>query len=87
MIRLARNELFNGLGDRRDVPNYAVLITDGLPNQDTEHMIPEAINAKIDGIHVVLVTIGSGLNKVSVETRSGHLGYHYCWLPMSLVLD
>ena len=26
-------------------------------------MIPEAINAKIDGIHIVLVTIGSGLNR------------------------
>ena len=62
-LSLARNVLFtsNG-GDRADVANYVIVVTDGLPNVEREKMIPEAINAKIEGIHVVLVTIGSGLN-------------------------
>ena len=30
-------------GDRRDVPNYLVILTDGVPNKDIEGTIPSSI--------------------------------------------
>ena len=63
-IALTRNQIFNGLnGDRLNVTNYAILITDGEPNINEEDTVPEAIQARIDGIHVVVVTIGPGLTQ------------------------
>jgi collagen type VI alpha len=61
-LELIRNQVFIAAnGDRPDVPNYVVFLTDGVPNVEVERTIPEAINAHIDGIHIVLVTVGPGL--------------------------
>ena len=42
--------LFTG-GDRPNVPDTLIIVTDGLPNQEVDRTIPEAINAQIDGKH------------------------------------
>ena len=50
-------------GDRPDVPNYCILITDGIPNLSVDSTVQEAIQARIDGTHIVVVTVGKGLNQ------------------------
>lgn len=62
-LRKMRNDIFNGRdGDRLTVPNYAVVITDGVPNVEADNTIGEAISSKIDGTHIILVTVGRGMN-------------------------
>ena len=42
-----RTEMFTALnGDRQDVPNFAVVITDGESNINEERTLPEAIEAR-----------------------------------------
>ncbi len=42
-----RSEMFTPFnGDRLDVPNYAVVITDGESNINEERTLPEAIEAR-----------------------------------------
>ena len=56
---MMRTQVFNnGHGDRNFVPNFAVLITDGVPNVNPEQTVYEAIDAKLDGTHIILITIG-----------------------------
>ena len=45
-------------GDRQTVPNFAILFSDGVPNMNEESTVTEAIDAKIDGTHFILVTMG-----------------------------
>ena len=44
-------------GDRLDVPNFAVVVTDGQSNVRREDTIPEAIQARIEGVHIMAVTV------------------------------
>ena len=37
-------------GDRPQVPNVLIMLTDGVPNVDVDRTIPEAINMHIDGM-------------------------------------
>ncbi len=61
-LAIIRNEIFNSRGgDRPNVPNYVVVITDGIPNIDEKRTIQEAINNLIEGIHTILVLVGTGL--------------------------
>ena len=63
-LRAIRNDVFQERhGDRPDVPNYLILVTDGPPNMDVNGTITEAINNQIDGNHVILVLIGADLLK------------------------
>ena len=49
-LRLIRQDVFTpGNGDRFDVPNYAILITDGESTVEREMTIPEAIEASCTG--------------------------------------
>lgn len=58
-----RTDIFGSInGDRPNVPNYCVLITDGIPNVRVNATVQEAIQARIDGTHIVVVTVGKGLN-------------------------
>ena len=50
-IRLLRQELFTGRnGDRPNIQNYVILITDGNSNINPAQTIPEAIAARNEGI-------------------------------------
>lgn len=61
-IRLMRRELFQARnGDRLNVPNHCILITDSIPNVETLNTVPEAVSARIEGTHIILVTVGFGL--------------------------
>ena len=54
-----RNELFNpGNGDRVEVPNLAIIITDGVSNLNSKRTIPEAVRAREQGIHIFVIGIG-----------------------------
>jgi len=45
-------------GDRPEVPNIGVVITDGVSNVNSRRTIPEAVNARDAGIHVYAIGIG-----------------------------
>lgn len=45
-------------GDRQNVPNYLIIITDGNSNIRREETLTQAIAARIEGIHIVTVAIG-----------------------------
>lgn len=56
-------------GDRENVPNLAMLITDGVSNVNSLKTIPEAESARAQGIHIYSIGIGladtSELNKIA----------------------
>ena len=54
-------------GDRPNVGNFAIVITDGKANVDQARTIPEAISARGDGIEIVSVGIS---NEVDVQEIS-----------------
>lgn len=57
-LRMMRQDMFTASnGDRRDVPNYAIIVTDGESNINQENTIPEAIQSRIDGVHLMVVTV------------------------------
>jgi len=45
-------------GDRSDVPNYAILVTDGVSNMKNWRTIPEAHKLQDDGVHMFSIGIG-----------------------------
>jgi len=62
-MRLMRQQCFNTAnGDRPDVANVAVLITDGYPTREEEELVPEVQRNKDLGVHIVGVGI---TNRVS----------------------
>ncbi|GFR78033.1 collagen alpha-3(VI) chain [Elysia marginata] len=65
-IKMVRNRLFSGnRGDRLDVPNFLVILTDGLSNINSESTLPEAELARKEGIHII--TIGVGISSYDWE--------------------
>lgn len=52
-----RTKMFNAQGDRPNVRNVAVLITDGISNRNSQNTIPEANNARRQGIEIFAVGI------------------------------
>ncbi len=44
-------------GDRFDAPNFAIVVTDGESNVNPRDTIPQAIQARISGIHIFAVTV------------------------------
>ena len=45
-------------GDRPDVPNVAIVVTDGVSNINSRRTIPEAERARAKGIHIYAIGIG-----------------------------
>ena len=59
MLNKIRTEMFiEANGDRPDVQNQAIIITDGKATISPEMVIPEGIFAKGAGIHIMVVPIG-----------------------------
>ena len=65
---LQKDDMFtSGNGDRQDARNIAIVITDGNSNVDEERTIPAAIDARLRGIHIVVVAIGTQLNQLELR--------------------
>jgi len=63
-LRLMRTEIFNTAnGDRSDVPNVAILITDGVPTREVAELPDEVRRIKNSGIRIVTVGV---TNKVLI---------------------
>ena len=59
-LDLMRQEMFSSQhGDRIFVPNFALLVTDGIGNVNKQNTVLEAVGAKTDGAHIILVTVGT----------------------------
>lgn len=59
-LRLMRTEVFNGAnGDRSDVPNVAILITDGIPTREVDLLPGEVATIKSLGIRIVGVGVSN----------------------------
>ena len=59
MLNKVRTEMFlPERGDREGVQNYLIMITDGKATIQPENVIPEAVFAKMAGIHILVVPIG-----------------------------
>ena len=53
------NEMFTPQnGDRPDIPNVAIVVTDGVSNINSRRTIPEAERARAKGIHIYAIGIG-----------------------------
>ena len=61
-LELMRTAVFGRPGDRDDVPNVAVLITDGQPNEREADTLPEAFRAKQAGVTIVAVGVTDQVN-------------------------
>ena len=54
-----RSEMYTAAnGDRPNVPNICIVITDGVSNINSRRTIPEAEQARADGIHIYAIGIG-----------------------------
>lgn len=54
-------------GDRDTAPNIAVLVTDGRANVLAEMTIPEAIQSRVDGIHLIVVALETDPNDLEIK--------------------
>ncbi|ELU05673.1 hypothetical protein CAPTEDRAFT_217523 [Capitella teleta] len=54
-------------GDRPNVPDTAIVITDGVSTRDSDKTIPYAIQAKDRGIRMLAVGIGAEINEDELE--------------------
>lgn len=69
-LRIMHEGMFTSAnGDRSGAqyPNYAIVFTDGSSNVNEAQTIPQAIQAKIKGIHIIAVSIGTMINWVEVR--------------------
>ena len=58
-LNLLRTQMFTPAnGDRLDIPNFAIVVTDGQSNVDRENTLPEAILARAAGIQIIVVSVG-----------------------------
>ena len=63
------NMFTNAKGGRSSVKDFIIIITDGTPNINAEATIPEAIKAQLDGIQVIVVSVGN-IKETSLLLRS-----------------
>ena len=58
-LKTMRTEMYSRQnGDRPTVPNICIVITDGVSNINYRRTIPEAEQARNDGIHIYVIGIG-----------------------------
>ena len=61
----------NAGGDRADVPNVAIIITDGTPTIDIQQTLPEAAGARAEGVTMFVIGIGGDTNDKFLESLAG----------------
>ena len=76
-------------GDRNDVPNLAIVITDGMSNENEDKTIPYANDAKNDGIIVLAVGVTDDVNEAELAgiSSNGREGETYWTTTDFRVLD
>jgi collagen type VI alpha len=58
-LKTMRTQMFTQAnGDRPDVDNICIVVTDGVSNINSRRTIPEAEQARADGIHIYAIGIG-----------------------------
>lgn len=65
-LRFARTEIFNAAnGDRSDVPDVIVLITDGEPNREVDTLDDEVRRIQNLGIRIVVLGVDTSVSAYS----------------------
>jgi len=63
-LRLARTEIFNAAnGDRLDIPNVIILITDGIPTREVDELPAEVRRIKNSGDRIVGVGVTNAVSE------------------------
>ena len=71
-LRMARTSIFSqGVGDRPNAVNLAIVITDGSSNQP-EETVKEARLARGRGVHLISVGIGNWLDKYELRSIASY---------------
>jgi len=66
-LRLMRTEIFNAIkGDRADVPNVAILISDGVPNREIDQLGAEVSHVKNSGIRIIGVGVTTAVSECTL---------------------
>ena len=58
-----------GNGDRDDVDNYIILLTDGESNERETDTVPEAIDARVAGAKIISIGIGTDVNELELRGK------------------
>jgi len=67
-LRLLRTDVFTlQNGDRPDVPNVCIIITDGLSNIDSNETIPEAVLDRASGVTIYSIGVTNQFNTVELN--------------------
>ena len=67
-LRTIKDEMFTSRnGDRGSVQNLLIILTDGNSNVNPELTVPDAIDARVKGIQVIVVSIGTDLNMLELR--------------------
>ena len=62
-LELAREDVLDAnRGDRQDVPNFLILFTDGKANINPDDTIPQAIDTRIAGTHIISIGVGNDID-------------------------
>jgi len=63
-LRLMRTEIFNPAnGDRADVPNVAILITDGVPTREVDGLDEEVARIKKNGDRIIGIGVTNAVSE------------------------
>ncbi len=72
-LRMAQVDVFiPGSGDREGAPNFAVLFTDGASNVNEDETLPQAIAARVAGIHIITVAVGQSISMPELQGLTSH---------------
>jgi Mg-chelatase subunit ChlD len=67
-LRVMRTDIFNTYnGDRPDVTNVCILVTDGVPTREVAGLTTEVQNVRNAGIRVIGVGITNAVSEVGVS--------------------
>ncbi|XP_069108494.1 cartilage matrix protein-like [Argopecten irradians] len=76
-IKMMRTEVFQIIhGDRPNVPNIAIIVTDGVSNINARRTVPEADEAKAVGIEIYALGIGLSDEEELKQLASSPLSEH-----------
>jgi Mg-chelatase subunit ChlD len=76
-LRITRTQILGQAGDRPNVPNMVVLITDGEANEETASTIPEAqlLKQAVEHLYVVGITKQINEDELRLVSSDGSLFY------------